>query len=144
MAMLTRRTSPFAELADLRGRFDRMFDDVFEGDSSARTPALDVIDEDDALVLRAEIPGMTPDEISIELAGDVLTIRGHHEETSEEKDKRYIRRERRSGSFARSIALPAGTDPEAIEASCKDGVLSVRVPHVAKPEPKRIDVKSEG
>ena len=140
MATLTRRTNPFAELSE---RLDRMFEDVVESGTAVRRPALDVIDEDDALVLRAEVPGMKPDEVAVELQDDILTIRGHHEESTEEKDKRFVRRERRMGSFARSIALPAGTDPESIAASCKDGVLEVRIPHPTKSEPKSIAVTSE-
>ena len=139
MSALARRYSPFAELSE---RFDRMFEDFFDRGVATHTPAIDVIDEDDALVLRAEIPGMSPDEVTVQLENDVLTIRGQHEETSEEKNKRYLRRERRVGAFARSIAVPPGTDPDAVEASCKNGVLEVRLPHAARPQPKTIEVKT--
>jgi HSP20 family protein len=144
MTMLSRRPGAFPELAEMRERFERMFEGMGDGGGGVRTPAIDVIDEDDALLLRAEVPGMRPDEVAVELQDDVLTIRGHHEETSEEKGKRYIRRERRIGAFARSIGLPAGTDPDTIEAACKDGVLNVRIPHAKSAEPKTIAVKSEG
>lgn len=143
MALPTRRTGPLGELAGLRERFDRMFEDIVEREPGMIRPAIDVVDRDDALVMRAEVPGMTPEEVSIELADDVLTIRGRHEESKEEKEERFVRRERRVGSFARSVVLPPGTDPDAIEATVKDGVLEVRIPHPKSEEPKRIEVKAK-
>jgi HSP20 family protein len=142
MAMLSRHTSPFAELADMRERFDRLFEDF--GEPGTRKPAMDVIEGDDALTIRAEIPGVSPDEIHLEVHNDVLTIRGEHEEAKEEKDQRFIRRERRATSFARSITLPPGSDPDAIEASYRNGLLEVRIPHARQDRPKEIPIKSVG
>jgi HSP20 family protein len=98
------------------------------------------------MVVKADLPGVKPDEINVELEEGVLTVSGEHEEKTEEKGERFLRRERRYGSFSRSMALPAGVDPDAIEANTTDGVLELRVP-LLKPEEKptkTIKVESKG
>ena len=121
------RWDPFAELSELRSRFDRMLDQ-FEGREGSWTPAIDVERDDGNLVIHAELPGIKPDEVKIEVEDDILTVSGEHQESKEEKGKQYMRRERRYGSFARSIALPAGVDPKKIKAKTHDGVVDVTVP----------------
>jgi HSP20 family protein len=143
MALLTRRTGPFADLTDLQTQIDRMFADMFERTNGGSTLAVDVIDEDDALVIRADVPGMKPEEVKIDVHDDVLTVHGEHEETSEEKNKRYLRRERRHGSFTRSMALPPGVDPDQITAESKNGVVEIRVPKPQRSEPKTIEVAAK-
>jgi HSP20 family protein len=143
MALPTRRAGPFAELADLQTRFDRMFEDMFQGGNGGHALAVDVIDEDDALVIRADVPGLKPDEVKIDVHDDVLTVHGEHEERSEEKNKRYVRRERRYGAFTRSMALPPGVDADDIKASSKDGVVEIRIPKAQRTEPKSIEVSPE-
>ncbi|MGA2321526.1 MAG: Hsp20/alpha crystallin family protein [Solirubrobacteraceae bacterium] len=128
MASGLTRWEPFAELSELRHRFDRMFDDLSAGGEREWTPAIDVVREDDSLVLRADIPGIKPEEVKIEVEDDVLTVSGAHEERKEEKDKHFLRRERRYGSFSRSMALPAGVDAKKIKAKTRDGVVEVTVP----------------
>ena len=143
MAMLTRRTGPFAELADLQSRFDQMFEGMLDRGNAGHALAVDVVDEDDAIVVRADIPGIKPDEVKIDVHDDVLTVRGQHEESSEETNKRYVRRERRYGSFSRSIALPPGVDTDDIKATSKHGVVEVRIPKPTTSEPKAIAVSPE-
>jgi HSP20 family protein len=126
---------PFTDLEDLRRRFDRFFEEIGNG-GRAWSPSVDLIRGDDQLVLKADIPGITPDEIEIEVADGMLTVSGEHTEEREEKKERYVRRERRSGSFQRSMALPEGVDADQIEASCKDGVLEVKIP-LPKAEAKK-------
>jgi HSP20 family protein len=128
MAGTLTRWDPFGELGDLRTRFDRLFGDPTEGAERAWTPAIDVERDNGNLVMRADVPGITPDEVKIEIEDDVLTVSGGHQETRERKDKQYVRRERRYGSFMRSIALPAGVDPKRIKAHTKDGVVEVTIP----------------
>jgi len=134
------RWDPFAELGELRSRFDRMFDEWLDGRERAWTPAVDVVREDDHLVVRADLPGLKPEEVKIEVEDDILTISGDHEERKEEKDTDYVRRERRYGSFSRSMALPGGVDAKEITASTRDGVVEVTVPlpKEAIKEPVRI------
>jgi len=122
------RWDPFAELADLRTRFDRMFDELAGGRERAWTPAIDIVRDNGNLVLRADIPGIKPEEVKIEIEDDVLTVSGEHEERKEEKDKDFVRRERRYGSFSRSMALPAGVEAKKIKAKTHDGVLEVTIP----------------
>jgi HSP20 family protein len=134
------RWDPFTELADIRSRFDRMFGEMTEGREHAWTPAIDVVRENGNLVLRADIPGIKPEEVKIEIEDDVLTVSGEHEESKEEKDKHFVRRERRYGSFSRSMALPAGVEAKEIKAKTHDGVLEVTIPlpKEAKKEPVAI------
>ena len=134
------RWDPFAELGELRSRIDRMFDGWPDGRERAWTPAIDVVREDGRLVVRADLPGVKPAEVKVEVEDDILTIAGEHQESKEEKDKDYVRRERRYGSFSRSMALPGGVDPEKIEAKTRDGVIEVTVPlpEKANKEPVRI------
>jgi HSP20 family protein len=122
------RWDPFAELGDLRTRFDRMFNEMADGRGHSWTPAVDVVRDNGNLVLRADIPGIKPEEVKIELEDDVLTVSGEHEERKEEKDKDFVRRERRYGSFYRSMALPAGVEAKKIKAKTHDGVLEVTIP----------------
>jgi HSP20 family protein len=122
------RWEPFAELGELRSRFDRRFDEWLEGREHAWTPAIDVVREDGHLVLRADLPGIKPEEVKIEVEDDILTVSGEHTESKEERDKHYVRRERRYGSFSRSMALPSGVDPKKIEAKTHDGVVEVTIP----------------
>ena len=128
MAGTLTRWDPFAELGELRTRFDRMFDEWLDGRERAWTPAIDVVRENGHLVVRADIPGMKPEEVKIEVEDDILTVSGEHEERKEEKDKHYVRRERRYGSFSRSMALPAGVDAKKIKAKTHDGVVEVTIP----------------
>ena len=140
MAGTLTRWDPFAELGELRSRFDRLFDDWLDGHERAWTPAIDVVREDDHLVLRADLPGFKPEEVKLEVEDNILTVSGEHRESKEEKDKHYVRRERRYGSFSRSMALPPDVDAKAITAETHDGVIEVTIPlpKEAKKEPVRI------
>lgn len=122
------RWDPFAELADLRARFDRAFGEIADGRKHTWMPAIDVMRNNGDLVLRADVPGIKPEEVKIELEDDILTVSGEHEERTEEKDENYVRRERRFGSFSRSMAIPAGVDAKKIKAKTHDGVLEVTIP----------------
>src|SRR5687768_14442465 len=119
---------PFADLEDLRGRIDRMFSEMENGEGRKWGMALDVIERDDKYVLRANVPGIKPDEIKIEVEDDLLTVSAEHEESEEEKKDNYVRRERRYGSFTRSVALPKGVTADQVEAACRDGVVEVSFP----------------
>ena len=128
MAGTLTRWDPFGELGELRTRFARLFSDLTDGPQRAWTPAIDVERDNGNLVLRADVPGITPDEVKIEVEDDILTVSGGHEEAHEQTEQHYVRRERRYGSFMRSMALPAGVDPKHIKARTKDGVVEVTIP----------------
>jgi HSP20 family protein len=111
MAGALTRWDPFAEIADLRSRFDRVLDEL-GGHAQVSRPTIDLMRRDDTLVVRADLPGLTPDEVKIEVEDGVLTVSGEHKEERSDSDRgHYVRRERRFGALSRSIALPAGAMP---------------------------------
>lgn len=120
--------SPFLDLSEIRERLDRVFDDLTDGRRREWRLSVDVIEEEDRYVLRADLPGIKSDELKIEVADDTLTVSGQHEETEEEKKRDYVRRERRLGSFSRSMTLPKGIKPENVDATFEGGVLEVSIP----------------
>ena len=128
MAGTLTRWDPFADFAQVRQRIDRMFEDMTDGEQATTRAKVDLIEMDDKLIVRADMPGIKPEDIKVEVNDDVLTIRGEHEESKEKKDEHFLRRERSYRSFARSLTLPPKTDPKAIEATTHDGVLEVAVP----------------
>jgi HSP20 family protein len=119
---------PFAEIAELRSRFDRMLGELGNGHEREWTPAIDVRRDGDRLVVRADVPGIKPEEITIQFADDTLTLSGEHTEHKEEKEGDYVRRERRYGAFSRVLPLPQGVDAKKIKARTQDGVLQVEIP----------------
>src|SRR5262249_24907636 len=106
-------------------------------------PHMDVYEKDNAIVIKAELPGLRKEDVQVEIVGDDLVIRGESKAESEVKDEDYYRSERRFGSFYRRMPVPTGVTPEQIEAALADGVLEVRIPKPAeaKAEPKKIPVK---
>jgi HSP20 family protein len=140
MATGLTRWRPFAELEDLRGRIDRMFAEMDNGEARKWRMALDVVERDDKYVLRADVPGIKPDEVRIEVEGDVLTVSAEHEESEEEKKDNFLRRERRYGSFSRSVTLPKGVTADQVDATVKDGVVEVSFPKPGKEERKAVTI----
>ncbi len=133
------RWEPLAELGELRSRFDHIFNELTDGRQREWTPAIDVERDNGNLVVRADVPGIKPEEVKIEIEDDILTVSGEHEERTEQKDKHFLRRERRYGSFSRSMALPHGVEAKKIKAKTHDGVVEVTVP--LPKEAKRETVK---
>lgn len=141
-------TSSWRELDDLlSNRLGRMME---EGWTNAPTgdwiPAVNVEESKDELVLTAELPGLGPDDVDIELENNILTIKGEKlEETREEKeDTRCHVYERRYGSFLRSFTLPRTVQGDQIDATFRNGILTVHMPKVPEAKGRKISVKSEG
>ena len=122
------RWEPFAELTDLRTRFDRLLEEFGDGRLREWAPAVDVMRDDGHLVVHADVPGIKPEEISVQVEKGVLTLSGRHEKTEETADEKFVRRERRYGSFVRRLSLPEGVEAKKIKATTHDGVLEVRIP----------------
>jgi HSP20 family protein len=142
MATALTRRRPFEDFAELHTRLDRLFEDlVASGKRGEWTPAIDVIRDKGKLVVRVDMPGIKAEEIKIEVEDDILTVSGEHEESREEKDEKFVRRERRYGSFLRSIALPAGVDSDKVAATVNDGVLEVTVPLSQETKKKAVEIK---
>ena len=134
------RWEPFAELGELRSRFDRMVDELWDGRQRTFAPAIDVVHENGNLVLRADVPGIKPEEVKIEVEEGILTVSGEHKEKKEEKDKHYLRRERRYGSFSRSMALPPGVEAKQIKAKTHDGVVEVTIPMPKEEQKEKVTI----
>lgn len=141
MAGTLTRWDPFADFGLMRQRIDRMFEDLTDGEQGTARAKIDVIEKDGDLVVRADMPGIKPEDINVEVEGDVLTIRGQHEESKKEEGENFLRRERTYKSFARSLSLPPNVDPSAIEATCHDGVLEVNVPVPKEQASRPITIK---
>jgi len=137
------RWDPFRELTALQSEVNRLFSKVGGGDVAERqswTPQIDVIETEDAIKLKAELAGMDPKDINIEVQDNVLTVSGERRFEEEVKEDKYYRIERRYGSFSRSIALPQTVDENRIEAKYDNGLLEVSVPKAEVARPKKISV----
>jgi HSP20 family protein len=142
------RWNPTRDLFDLRGRFNSLFNDFFMPGLKSETqeglwnwnPAVDVMEDDNNMIVKAELPGVEKDKINVELNGRMLTIKGERSAETETKEEKYYRKESMYGQFERSVALPAEVDPESIKARYKDGILTVQVPKPEDAKPKKISV----
>jgi HSP20 family protein len=141
------RWEPFRELSSLQTEMNRLFNAAFDtpagaGNGGARrwTPAMDLVETDEHFVLRADLPGMTEADVNIELEDNVLTVSGERKAEHEEKREGFYRVERAFGSFARSLTLPKGIDPESVTAGFDKGVLEVRVPKPEQRKPRKIEI----
>lgn len=108
---------------------------------SIRMPSIDVYEEKDSVVVKAELPGMKKEDVEVSLAGETLTIKGEKKEDKEVKEDDYYRRERSYGLFSRTVSLPCDVKSEDIKASFKDGILEVRMPKTEEAKKKAISVK---
>jgi HSP20 family protein len=141
--MLT-RWDPFQEMLNLRRTVDRLFDNVNpdrEWQPMQWGLAVDVAENKDDFVVKASIPGINPEDLDVSYADDTLTIKGEIKSDNEYKEDQYHLRERRFGSFARSISLPTKIKGDAIDASYQNGVLTLRLPKAEEVKPKRIAIK---
>src|SRR4051812_7917577 len=113
--------------------FDRLFNTLFDRSEGQQrwVPAMDLVEAEDHFQLRADLPGLSEEDVSIELRDNVLTIAGERKAEHEQRERGWYRLERQYGKFSRSLSLPEGVDPDRVEASFDHGVLEVRI---AKPE----------
>lgn len=148
MSMLTRTRRPLGLSrlqTDMNDLFSQFFADWDQSGTSlgAYVPAMDLLEQDDQLIVKAELPGMTAEDIDISVQGNVLTLRGEKKEERNEEGKRFHYVERRSGMFHRTLSLPTEVDAENINASYRDGVLTIKLPKSEAAKPRRIAVKTE-
>ena len=141
------RWDPARELDSLQSEFNRLFD-TFLG-NGGRTdvraprrwvPAMDLVETDDHLVLRADLPGLSKDDVEIEVKDNVLTVSGERKAEHEEKADGFYRVERAFGAFSRSLTLPQGMDADSINAEFTDGVLEIRIPKPEERKPHRVQI----
>jgi HSP20 family protein len=144
---------PFAVLRRMTSELDRVFDDwpsfkwpAFEGRSLepvSWSPKIEVVEKDNRLVTRVDLPGVKKEDVTVEVTEGCLTLSGERTRETEEKKDNYYRSEREYGSFCRTVPLPDGVKGEEVKASFADGVLEVSVPLPAKPEARTTRVKIE-
>ena len=143
---VARQDNPFLSL---QREIDRLFDDFTTGFPSFSKgvgadllPSMDVTETDKEIEITAELPGLEEKDVQINVADNVLTIRGEKKAEKEEKDKNYHMVERSYGSFYRALNLPAGVNADAIKANLANGILKVTVPKPAAAQAKKVEVKT--
>jgi HSP20 family protein len=130
------------EVDSLQSEVNRVFDAFFGNGAPRRrwVPAMDLVETDDNLVLRADLPGLSRDDVEIEIKDGVLTVSGERKAEHEEKSEGFYRVERTFGRFSRSLSLPEGIDADRVAADFEDGVLEVRIPKPEARKPHRVEI----
>ena len=146
MSNLT-RWEPLREMMTLREAMDRLFDDAFTRPLSASgvsvVPAIDLYETADEVVVKANLPGLTSDDVQITLTADVLTLRGELKPAGSQKEATYHIMERRYGVFERSLTLPTVVQTEKAKADFENGVLTITLPKAEAVKPKMISIKAK-
>lgn len=142
------RWDPAVEVDSLQSEVNRLFDSFFGGSRSGEgparrwVPAMDLAETKDEFVLTADLPGMSEDDVSIEIKEGALTVSGERRESHEEKEKGYHRVERSFGSFSRSLTLPEGVEASDVAATFDRGVLEIHIPKPEERKPHRVEIGS--
>lgn len=136
------------EISQMQREMNRLFDAFFRGgqfdDGSYGTflaPSVDILEQDHAYIVEAELPGLTKDDVKISIEGNVLTIRGEKKQEATNEGRYYHRSERTYGSFTRSFTLPSSVKIDKIEANYKNGILTINLPKAEEAKPKAVEVK---
>jgi HSP20 family protein len=141
--------TPTTSLTNLRKEMDRLFERFWEFDRPELTslgewaPWIDLIETKDALVMTAEVPGIEPKDIQVTLQDQVITIKGEKFTEHDDKTDRYFRSERAHGAFARSVRLPYPVEPGKVQATFKNGLLTIHLPKAPAAKGSVIPVRSE-
>jgi len=138
-------------LGSLQRHMNRLFDEFFGRDFAIEPfrgvgewiPALDIAETDDAIIVKAELPGLARNDVELTLTDDVLTVRGEKKAENEEKTKSFHRVERSYGSFERSVRLSTSVKPDKVMATFKNGVLTVHLPKVEAARTRSVKIKVE-
>lgn len=141
------RWNPIRDMFSLSHRMNHMFDDFFSptlktGESSMWNwnPVVDIYDNDENIIIKAELPGIDKDNIVVDVKGRVLTLKGERSSENEVKEDKYYRRERAFGNFERVFIMPAEIDPNKIKADYKNGVLKINIPKPEEHKPRQISI----
>jgi HSP20 family protein len=146
------RWEPARELGTLQNEMNRLFNTFFDAPTGATgeaplrrwMPAMDLLETEQDFVLRADLPGLSESDVNIELEDNVLTLSGERKAEHEAHKEGYYRVERSWGSFSRSLTLPEGVDPDAVQASFDRGVLEVRIPKPEVRKPRKVSISVGG
>lgn len=144
------RWEPFRDLVSLQEAMNRLFEESFvQSRGGWPTPvgmaslAVDMYETDDAIIIETAVPGVKPEDLDVSIVGDTLTIRGETKAEGEIKKENYIRRERRCGSFCRSLTIPLPVMTDEAEAEFENGILTLTLPKAEEVKPKAIKVKAK-
>ena len=142
------RWDPAREVDSLQSEVNRRFDTFFGGRPATGglrrwVPPMDLVETDDHLVLRSDLPGLAGDDVNIEVKDGILTVSGERKAEHEEKADGYYRVERAFGGFSRSMTLPEHVDADRISASFDKGVLEIRIPKPEERKPHRVEISAE-
>jgi HSP20 family protein len=144
-----RALTPWTGFSGMKQEVDRLFDRLWEGDMApfpamgAWAPALDISETKDAVMVKAEVPGMDSTDIQLSLHDQALTLKGEKKQEKEEKDEHYYRVERSYGAFVRTVRLPAMVDGSKVSATFKNGLLAVTLPKAPAAKGTTIPIKAE-
>ena len=145
------RWEPLREFSTLQNEMNRLFNTVFDAPAPANggtlrrwMPAMDLVETGEHFVLRADLPGLAEDAVTIEVEDRVLTISGERKAEHDDLQDGYYRLERAFGAFSRSLTLPDGVDAEKIAASFDKGVLEVQIPKPEERKPRRVEIAVGG
>jgi HSP20 family protein len=142
------RWEPVRELSSIQSEMNRLFNTFFDtpttgnGGAARRwLPAMDVVETDEHFVLTADLPGLSEDDVNIEVEENVLTVSGERKAAHEDKREGFVRVERSYGAFRRSLTLPKGVDADAVSASFDKGVLEIRIPKPEERKPRKVAIQ---
>ena len=139
-------TTPFRELDRMRQEMDRLTEGLSRGVAGLSTagvfPLINLTEDADRFYLRAELPGIQPDDLEISATANSIAISGERRIAQENEGARYHRREREAGKFNRVVNIPDPVDSDKIEAECRNGVLTVTIPKSEKSKPRQISIKA--
>ena len=141
------RWDPFRDMVTLREKMNRLFEDVFTGQSEGKelaasswAPAVDIFETENDLVMTAEVPGIDEKDIEIKIEDNTLILKGARKFEKETKEENYHRIERSYGSFYRAFTLPNSIDPEKIQAEHENGVLKITMPKRTELKPRKVKI----
>lgn len=144
------RWEPVAELNTIQNEMNRLFNTFFDqpaatgrngtGNGRRWLPAMDLVEADEHYVLRADLPGLSDEDVNVQLEDNVLTISGERRTEQDTKQQGRYRLERAFGSFSRSLSLPEGIDPDSVQAHFDRGVLEIRIPKPEQKKPRQVQI----
>jgi HSP20 family protein len=143
------RWEPVAELNTIQNEMNRLFNNFFDQPAASGRagtparrwlPAMDLVETAEQYVLRADLPGLSDEDVNIQLEDNVLTISGERTAQHEQHEEGYYRLERAAGQFARSLTLPDGVDPDGVQAHFDRGVLEIRIPKPEQKKPRQVQI----
>ena len=132
---------PFAELRRMQGEMNRVFSG-FNATAARDFPPINIWLGENSVVLTAELPGITRDDVNLSLQEDVLTLAGKREPKSHEQNANWQRRERAYGSFSRAVQLPFRVDPDKVQARFNNGILEIELQRLEADRPKKIEIRA--